>query len=252
MINVRNKINTIGKYLLYNSERLYLHTKHRYSTSIKKRLIEHSPGKEWQKAYWQFKTQGYAKLPSFLSSEECLKYGSLDKQQLLQMAEEGKLPFVNFSEKIELEKEPFIRNDYGILCQELNSDSPIVRKLEFWKSLEWLIEAYLGNSKFWIRNGPMIISDNTNYKKKKHISNYYHLDLGMHQLGFTVMLLPTNQESTCTEVIPKTHNSSRIGIEFYKHRETKEFIEYAKKKGKETWVKEAFRRYRYNLYFRCR
>ena len=54
------------------------------------------------------------------------------------------------------------------------------------------------------------------------------------------MLLPTNQESTCTEVIPKTHNSSRIGIEFYKHRETKEFIEYAKNKEKKLGSKKLF------------
>ena len=86
----------------------------------------------------------------------------------------------------------------------------------------------------------MIISDNAKYKKKKHPSNYFHLALGMHQIGFIVMLLPTNKESTCTEVIPKTHNSSRIGIEFYKQRETKEFIDYAKNMAKKFGSKKLF------------
>ena len=62
----------------------------------------------------------------------------------------------------------------------------------------------------------------------------------MHQLGFTVMLQPTDINSTCTEVIPKTQNSSRIKFEFYKERNSNEFIKYVNGKEKLYGSKKLF------------
>ena len=50
-----------------------------------------------------------------------------------------------------------------------------------------------------------------------------------------VLLQPTNKYSTCTQVIPKTHNSPRFEFEFFKERNSNSFINYTKKGG-EIWI----------------
>ena len=76
----------------------------------------------------------------------------------------------------------------------------------------------------------MIMSDNKEIKTKKNAVNFYHLDLGMHQLGFIVMLQPTNENSTCTQIIPRTHREYRLYFEFQQDRSSDKFINYTKKK----------------------
>ena len=215
----------IIKSSLYNPERILIHTKHLLAPQTKKNLIGKPSNYEWIKAYKNFRKEGFAKLPTFLTSKEYDLFKNLDDSQILNLVEKGKLPCMRFGENLNK-----VNQDSGICYQEIFSDSSLLKKESYWASFEWLVESYLGTKRFWIRNGPMIMSDNKKIKTKKNAVNFYHLDLGMHQLGFIVMLRPTNKNSTCTQIIPRTHREYRLGFEFQQDRSSDEFINYTKKK----------------------
>ena len=222
---LKRYLKKIGKSLIYNSERALIHAKYNSAPFFKKKLLRNPPGKEWLNSYIFFRKNGYAKIPSFIKNSEYDLFEKLKNKNILEMVEQGDLPLIKFGDSLNK-----VDSESGTLCQEIYSNSPLLKKDEYWQSFEWLVESYLGSKNFWIRNGPMIMSDHHEIKTNKHSVNYYHLDLGMRQLGFIVLLQPTDENSTCTQVIPKTHNSPRFEFEFYDERHTENFVRYAKNK----------------------
>lgn len=215
--------NFLIKYLFLNGVKIHFHLKFILAPILKRKLIKNPPSKEWLQAYFHLRTYGFTKLPSLLSVDEYQFYKKMRDSNKFKKLSKGEFPFMTFSNEIKM-----ISNEYGIEERRINSNSKIVQKKKYWEDLEWLIECYLGHSRFWIRNGPMLLSDIKTLKHKKNPSNYYHLDFGMHQLGFIMMLNNTDKKSTCTQVIPKTNKRFRPQAEFYKLRMKNEFKSYAK------------------------
>tara|TARA_B100000242_G_C43039114_1_gene484647 strand:+ start:1314 stop:2207 length:894 start_codon:yes stop_codon:yes gene_type:complete len=223
-----NFLKNLARTILFSPERMLIHTKFLASPLTKRNFFKNSPNQDWYDSLISFRKNGFAKLPSLLTEEECTIYKDLKNSEILELAEGGNLPLLRFSKNLNK-----VNSESGILCQEIYPDSKLLNKESYWRSFEWLIESYLGSKNFWIRNGPMIMSDHKKIKTKKNAVNYYHIDLAMHQLGFIVLLKSTNEDSTCTQVIPRTHRSYRLNFEFYKHqRDKNSFINYSKLKEK--------------------
>ncbi|MBO8221438.1 hypothetical protein [Prochlorococcus marinus] len=208
--------------------KIYFHLRFILAPILKRKLIKNPPSEEWLQAYLNLRDNGYVKLPSLLSESEYKLLTKINDLKKFKMLSKSEFPYMTFSDEIKINS-----NLYGIEERRINSNSKILQKKKYWEKLEWLIECYLGHSRFWIRNGPMLLSDIKDLKYKKHPSNYYHIDFGMHQLGFTMLLNKTNYNSTCTELIPKTNKNFRPQAEFYKLRMQKKFMSYAKNEEKE-------------------
>ena len=119
-------------------------------------------------------------------------------------------------------------NEYGIGSYGINHKSPLIKEI-INDTLITFIRRYYGKRTFWIRNSPIIRFDEESSRKKNHSQMNYHLDWGVHQLSLIILLNKTNSDSTCTEIIPKTHKSFRFGYEFFKWDSFK-FIKYVQKK----------------------
>ena len=228
------KISTLNILTKNNIERIGLHLKHVSSPLIKKSKFKEPPNKKWKSALKQMREKGFAEIPSLLSKEEIINIESIDNNSLLDHFNKGLIPGIK-----PWEKTNSMEYGYGIAKYDVDNLSPLLQKPLFWSCLEWLAECYLGSSNFWVRNLPVLRYDSKKHRKQIYDQKFFHLDHGTRQLSMILLLNPTSNKSTCTEIIPRTNKSPRFGYELF-HPESPKFIDYAKREKNKNGSKKIF------------
>ena len=183
----------------------YLHFKK------ERREYEFSNAK-WQESLDEFIKNGCVKLPiqldlSYLNNlEDIIELSKKNKNN------DNLIVDYNFSD--------FTK--YGKSFSKVNLNSKIFKSL-FTLDLNNFISSYYNDENFWLRNSPTIILDVKNKRIQEHGQSYYHLDYCENQLTIIVLLNDTNEHSTRTRYITKTHklqwifkNINRTNIKFIK------------------------------------
>ena len=225
-MNLKRYLSTLNTLTKNNIERIGLQLKYVSSPFIKKSKFKEPPNKEWKSALKQMREEGFAEIPSLLSKEEINNIESIDNNLLLDHFNKGLIPGIK-----PWANTKSMEYGYGAATYDVDNLSPLLQKPSFWSSLEWLTECYLGSSHFWVRNLPVLRYDSKKHRKTLHRQKFFHLDHGTRQLSMILLLNPTSDKSTCTEIIPKTNKSPRFGYEL-SPRDNPKFIDHAKREKK--------------------
>tara|TARA_Y100001978_G_C23696185_1_gene437710 strand:- start:2393 stop:2653 length:261 start_codon:yes stop_codon:yes gene_type:complete len=86
MNNSFNFAKNLARTILFTPERMLIHTKYLLAPSTKRNRYKNSPNEDWYNSLISFRKNGFAKLPSILSAEECNIYDQLKHSEILELA----------------------------------------------------------------------------------------------------------------------------------------------------------------------
>jgi hypothetical protein len=182
----------------------YLHFK-----KVKQKKYKFSNA-NWDYSLSELEEYGLAKLPIQLD----LSYiNNLD--DVLKLAKE------NYNNENLIVDHDFSKfSKYGKSYSKVSLNSKIFKAL-FSIDLNNFISSYYNDENFWLRNSPTIILDVKSKRIEQHSQSYYHLDYCEHQLSIIILLCDTNNHSSFTRYISKSHklswmfkNTNRTNVKF--------------------------------------
>ena len=156
------KYTTIKNFSINEFKRISTQLKFISSPVTKKKLFNRPPNKDWEIALIKMRKEGFTEIPSLLDQKIIKKINEIECKNLLENFEKGKLPGIyplDFSKKMEY--------GTGLCSYDVDYSSPILNNIFFWNAFEWLAECYLGTSKFWLRNPPVVRYDSKKHRIKK-------------------------------------------------------------------------------------
>ena len=163
--------------------------------------------KDWNTAFENLKNCGICKLP--------IKIKIPGKYQVVKNLHDEK----TYDEFLNPKEQVLGSNLYGQSSSDLNINSEIFKDI-FTKNTFKIISKYYKKN-FWIRNAPCLITDIKKDRKMDYDQSLYHLDHCERQLTLIILLNNTNERSSYTAFINKTHQKSWF---FQKHgRNSKSF-----------------------------
>jgi hypothetical protein len=152
---------------------------------------------EWFEELKELQENGFVKIPIIANIEEINKFIT------------NNFTGTNY---IKLKSAMPVTNLFGVSSVELDINSEIFTEHVFSKNLKQLISQYY-QKKFWLRNAPILrvdIKKKRNDDSNKFQQRLFHLDYVERQLTLVIFLNDLNENSTCTEYVPKTNKKSWI------------------------------------------
>jgi hypothetical protein len=196
LLKIKIVITSIFNYLHFKKER---------------RKWEFSNAK-WLESLHEFIENGCVKLPVQLDLSYLNNLEDIIKLSKKNQNNDNLIVDYNFSE--------FTK--YGKSYSKVSLNSKIFKSL-FSLNLNNFISSYYNDEYFWLRNSPTVLLDVKNKRIQQHGQSYYHLDYCENQLSIIILLNDTNEHSTHTRYIKKTHklqwifkNINRTNVKFIK------------------------------------